>query len=263
MSAQPATQDLLYTVDNGVGLITFNRPAARNALTFAMYQRLAEVCAGAAKDGAKVLIITGAGGKAFAAGTDISQFRDFKGGQDGLDYEEMFEKIQAGLEACPLPMIAALTGACTGGGAAIAACCDLRIATKDVKFGFPIARTLGNCLSASSLARFASLIGEARVKDMIFTSRLLGGEEALAAGLVTELYDTPEALMARAKALATEMCGYAPLTLSATKEMFRRLRAARPDVKDADLIAEVYGSADFREGLESFLAKRKPEWKGK
>jgi len=258
------SDELLYEVRDAIGFITFNRPAARNALTFAMYEGLAEICETAAARGeAKALVLTGAGDKAFAAGTDISQFRAFKTPEDALDYEGRIDKVLTAVERCPLPTVAALAGACTGGGAGIAAACDIRIASRDLKFGFPIARTLGNCLSASNLARLSALIGAGRTKEVIFTSRLVGAEEALAAGLVTELLDDRAALAARAAELAGQLAGQAPLTLRATKEALRRLTAAAAEVDDKDLIVLCYTSEDFREGLEAFLAKRKPDWQGR
>lgn len=258
------TDDILVERDGPVMTITLNRPEKYNALTFAMYQRLADLAEGEARDGTvRAIVITGAGGKAFAAGTDIAQFRDFKDPKDGLDYESRVDKILSSLERCPVPMIAAIAGACTGGGAAIAACCDMRIGTRDMRYGFPIARTLGNCLSATSLQRLTGLMGAPRVTELLFTSRLMSADECLAAGLVTELIDDHAALMARAKALAHQIAGYAPLTLSTTKELMRRIREAAPRVDDHDLVAKVYTSADFREGLDAFLTKRKPVWQGK
>jgi len=165
------------------------------------------------------------------------------------------------LERCAVPVIAAVSGACTGGGAGIAAACDLRIAAVGARFGFPIARTLGNCLSIANVARLAALIGPGRVTEMIFTARLLGAEEALAVGLVTEVLPDFAALMARAEALARLVAGNAPLTLRATKEGLRRLREALP--ADEDLVRMCYGSEDFREGMEAFLGKRAPVWKGR
>src|SRR5713101_1276688 len=195
--------DLLYQVEDGIGRVTFNRPQARNALTFAMYERLAQICEAADGDRSlKVLILTGQGDKAFAAGTDINQFRGFKTPQDALDYESRIDRILSALEACRVPTIAAIAGACTGGGAGIAACCDLRIAAANAKFGFPIARTLGNCLSMGNLSRLASLIGIARAKEIIFTARLVEAAEALGLGLVSEVLPDHAALMARADALA-------------------------------------------------------------
>ncbi|WP_420349063.1 enoyl-CoA hydratase [Pelagibius sp.] len=255
------TEELLFERDGTLGLITLNRPQARNALTFAMYERLAELCRSPEDLGVKVLVITGAGEKAFAAGTDIAQFRGFTTDQHALDYEDKIDAVLGAVETCPLPTIAAIAGACTGGGAAIAAACDLRIATADLKFGFPIARTLGNCLSVSNLARLSALLGAGRTREIIFTSRLVGAEEALTAGLVSELLDDHSALMARAKDLAGILAEQAPLTLRATKEGLRRL--AQNDVEDRDLIVSCYTSEDFREGLEAFLAKRKPNWRGR
>src|SRR5918996_3792109 len=234
-AATTTDSELLYEVSDGIGLITFNRPAARNALTFAMYDRLAEICASTPPDGpVKAIIITGAGGRAFAAGTDISLFRDFRSPEQALRYEERAAMIFTAIESCPVPTIAAIAGACTGGGAAIAAYCDIRIAARDMKFGFPIARTLGNCLSASTLARLVALLGEARVVDLIYTARLMEAEEARSIGLASELLDNHAALMARAFSLAREIAGHAPLTLRITKELLRRLRARSPKVDDRD-----------------------------
>jgi len=258
------TDEILVARDGPVMTITLNRPEKYNALTFAMYARLAELCEGEARDGTvRAIVVTGAGGKAFAAGTDIAQFRAFETPDDGLRYEAEVDRILSAIERCPIPVIAAIAGACTGGGAAIAACCDMRIATRDARFGFPIARTLGNCLSATSLQRLIGLIGAPRVVDLLFTSRLMPADECLAAGLVTELVDDHAALVKRAGELAHQIASFAPLTLSTTKELMRRIREAAPQVDDHDLVAKVYTSADFREGLDAFLSKRKPQWTGR
>lgn len=259
-----STQELLIERDGPVATITLNRQEKRNALTFPMYEGLAEFCRNASgDDDLKAVIVRGAGEKAFAAGTDISQFRDFKGAEDGLAYEKKIDHILSAIEACPKPVIAAITGACTGGGAAIAGLCDIRLATRDMRFGFPIARTLGNCLSIASLQRMSALLGVARTKGLIMTSRLIEAEEALSIGLVSELFDEADALFARANELAAQIATFAPLTLRATKEMFRRMMAAEPAINDDDLIAMCYGSDDFHEGLEAFLVKRKANWTGK
>jgi enoyl-CoA hydratase/carnithine racemase len=258
------TEDLLYEITDGIGWITFNRPESRNAMTFEMYEELAEICSGAPTNGSvKAIVIRGAGERAFAAGTDMTQFRGFATPQDALDYEAKMDRVLDRIERCPIPTIAAITGACTGGGAAIAACCDLRITDARLKFGFPIARTLGNCLSISSLARLAAIIGQARVREIIFTARLVGAEEAKAIGLVSEVLEDAAAVMARAGELAQLVASHAPLTLRVTKEGLRRLRNDGPQADDHDLIETAYMSADFREGMEAFLAKRTPEWKGR
>jgi len=263
MTGDPGNE-LLYSVEGEVGIVAFNRPAAHNALTFDMYERLGEICAGISADGSvRALIVTGAGGRAFGAGTDISLFRDFRSGEDGLAYEARMEAMFHRLERCPVPIIAAVPGICTGGAAVIAAACDLRIATRNLRYGFPIARTLANCLSAANISRVALLTGVGRAMDMLLTTRLIEAEEALAIGLVSELLDTPDALMARARALAQQMATQAPLTMRAGKEVVRRMRERFAAVEDQDLIALCYGSADFREGLDAFLAKRPPKFAGR
>jgi enoyl-CoA hydratase/carnithine racemase len=258
------TEELIHTVDDGIATVTFNRPDSRNALTFAMYEGLAEVCATVPADGSvKAVIVTGAGDRAFAAGTDMTQFRGFTTDQDALDYEAKMDRVLKTIEACPVPTIAAITGACTGGGAAIAACCDLRIADARLKFGFPIARTLGNCLSVGNLARLAALLGAARTKEILFTARLIEADEAKAIGLVSEILPDAAGVRARALELARLVAGHAPLTLRATKEGLRRVMAEGPEANDADLILLAYMSEDFREGMEAFLGKRAPVWKGR
>lgn len=257
------TDDLKSEMREGVLWITFDRPEARNALTFGMYQGLAELCAGVPTDGSvKAVVIHGAGGKAFAAGTDMTQFRAFETAQDALDYEEQINAVLGAVDTCPLPTIAAIHGACTGGGASIAAACDMRLASARLKYGFPIARTLGNCLNAANLARLTELMGAGRVREMMFTARLMEADEALSAGLVSEVLPDEDALLARAAELATTVGSMAPLTLRATKEAMRRNREALA-VKDDDLITMCYMSEDFRNGLEAFLGKRPPEWTGR
>jgi enoyl-CoA hydratase/carnithine racemase len=261
---ESGAEDLLYTVQDGIGRITFNRPQARNAMTFAMYDRLAGICEAAGNDPAmRVLVITGAGEKAFASGTDISQFRAFKSTEDALGYEERIDRVLSALECCPVPTIAVIAGACTGGGAGIAASCDLRIAARGARFGFPVARTLGNCLSISNYTRLAALVGPAAVKDMVFTARLLEVDEAKQVGFIGEILEDREALDARADALAKQVASLAPLTLRATKEALRRIKERMRPEEGRDLILMCYMSEDFREGLDAFLTKRTPNWKGK
>src|SRR5205085_706540 len=255
--------DLLFEMRNGIGRATFNRPQARNAFTFEMYERLAQICEQADKERSiKVLVFQGAGDKAFASGTDINQFRAFKTPEHAIEYETRIDRVLSALEQCRAPTIAAITGACTGGGAGIASCCDLRIGTRTTRMGFPIARTLGNCLSMSSVARLTALIGAARVKDLIFTARLIDAEEAARLGLLNEVVEDFPALQERAQALATLIAGNAPLTLSATKQALSRLQRRLSREEGEDLILMCYMSRDFREGLDAFLNKRQPQWAG-
>ena len=259
-----ATEDLIYAVQDSIARIVFNRPQARNALTFAMYEQMASICESINQDRSiKALIITGAGDKAFASGTDISQFRAFKTAQDALDYEARIDRVLGTLESCRVPVVAAIAGACTGGGAAIAACCDIRIGTESARMGFPIARTLGNCLSMSNISRVVALVGPARAKDMIFKARLVDAQEALALGLLNEIVPDVLVLQRRAEETAKLLASHAPITLEVTKEAVRRIRRTLSRDEGEDLILKAYMSEDFREGMDAFLNKRPPNWKGK
>jgi enoyl-CoA hydratase/carnithine racemase len=254
---------LLYSVEDKIGWLTINRPDQRNALTFAMYDDIAEICQTVPQDGSvKALVIRGAGDRAFAAGTDMSEFRGFSEPADAIKYEDNADAVFTAIEQCPVPTIAAITGACTGGGGAIAASCDLRICDTRLKFGFPIARTLGNCLSIANLARLSSLMGQGRVREMIFTARLIEAPEALKIGLVSEVLESADDVHKRARELAELVASHAPLTLRATKEALRRLRVDGANANDQDLVTQCYMSADFREGMEAFLSKKKPTWTG-
>ncbi len=256
--------ELMVERKDAVVWITFNRPQARNALTWNMYSRLEAACHDINADRTvRAVVLTGAGGQAFVAGTDIGQFRAFKTEQDALDYEARGNLVMSTLESVRVPTIAAIAGACTGAGAALAACCDLRIASPSARYGFPIARTLGNCLSMANYTRAAALIGFARLKDLIMRARLMDAQEMLACGLLSEVTPDEESLPARAQALAQEVASLAPLTLWATKEAMRRVRDTLiPEGADSDLIVVCYSSKDFKEGVEAFLAKRKPNWTG-
>ena len=258
------SDELLVERLDGIVRVTLNRPQARNALTFPMYEGLAKLCAEANDDDAvRAIIVTGAGEKAFAAGTDISQFTEFRTAEQALAYEGKIDRILSAIEDCTKPTIAAIAGACTGGGAAIAAVCDLRLGAANARCGFPIARTLGNTLSMVNHARLASMIGPTRVMDLVFTARLMEAEEMKQVGLLSEVLEDHAALQARALELARTVAGHAPLTLRATKQALRRLREATRHVEGDDLVSMCFTSADFAEGVESFLARRPPVWRGR
>jgi enoyl-CoA hydratase len=242
--------------------IRVDRPAARNALTFAMYDRIAAVCREANADtSVKAVVLTGSG-DAFVAGTDIAQFVDFKEASQALEYERRMDAWLGAIEDVRVPTIAALRGPVVGGGLAIAAACDLRVAAPSARFGVPVARTLGNCFSAANLVRLAALVGLGRVKELVFTSRLIDAQEARSIGLVSEVVASEDVLEARVDELVEQVSSFAPLTLYATKEMVRRIRARMMPDEAADLVALCYTSADFREGVAAFIQRRKPVWKG-
>jgi enoyl-CoA hydratase len=250
--------DLLFEVQGRTATVTFNRPAARNAMTWDMYELLVAACERIdADDTVRVAVLRGAGG-AFVAGTDITQFREFTTAEDGLAYERRIEQVLDRLERVRVPTIAAVEGYAVGGGLAIAASCDLRICAPSAKFGLPIARTLGNCVSMRTYARLADLVGSARALHLIYTATFLPADGALAAGLVTEVVPS---LDDRLGELCDQLAGHAPLTMWASKQAFRRLRdACLPD--GDDLIKACYGSEDFHEGVRSFVEKRPARWKG-
>jgi enoyl-CoA hydratase/carnithine racemase len=230
--------------------VTFDRPEAHNAMTFAMYDRLVEHCETVdADDEIKVMVLRGAGGKAFVAGTDIRQFAAFESARDGLVYEARIDEVLDRLETVRKPTIALVDGFAMGSGLALAAACDLRVITANAKFGMPIARTVGNCLSMANYARLAQALGAARLKDVIFRARPIGPEEAVRCGFATLAEDDPERHVA---ALAETLAGHSPTTLHVTKEALRRARHVPPG---DDLVLEAYGSPGFRENVKRFLAR--------
>ncbi len=248
---------------DGILWITLQRPAARNALTFGMYERLAQICADMPTDGSvRAVVISGAGGKAFAAGTDMTQFRAFETAQDALEYEHRIDAVLDAVERCPVPTIAAINGACTGGGGSIAAACDIRIASASLKFGFPIARTLGNCLAAGNLARLSELIGAGRVRELIFTARLIEAQEAMPSGSSVKSCPTKMPCW-RVRRNWPIMWDQWPPSHCAPRKKRCVATVRHFRVEDSDLIVSCYMSEDFRTGMEAFLGKTKPIWKGK
>jgi len=249
-------------IEGGIAAVVFDRPDARNAMTWSMYDELASICqALARRDDIRVATLRGAGGQAFVAGTDIEQFRAFASGEDGIRYEATIDERVQLLECLPFPTVAVIDGYAIGGGLALAAACDFRVATPAASFGVPIARTLGNCLSSANTARVVAGFGAARAKRMLILAETIGAAEARDCGFVHEIVE-PEALDATVEALCRRLAGNAPLTIRAAKETIRRLTVeglARND----DLVRECYGSRDFHIGIEAFLDKRRPQWTGR
>jgi enoyl-CoA hydratase/carnithine racemase len=242
--------------------VTIDRPEARNAMKFAMYDRLAELCDEIDADAElRAVVLTGAGDRAFISGTDISEFRVFAHDDDALAYEGKIGSLVGRLEAVRIPVIAAIRGACTGGGMSIAAACDLRIASPDSRFGFPVARTLGNCLSVANIARLIDLVGPAAVKEMVYLARLIDAPRAAAVGFLNAVV-AGDALHAHVAELAETIAANAPLTIRATKEALRRIAAEGRGAPDRDLILSCYMSNDFREGMTAFFEKRPAKWTG-
>jgi enoyl-CoA hydratase/carnithine racemase len=254
--------EVRYLRDGHVATVIFDRPAARNAMTWRMYEQLGAACAQIRADaGVRVAVFRGAGGKAFIAGTDIAQFQSFRSAEDGVAYEAKMEDYIAGVEALPVPTLAVIEGFAIGGGLAIAAACDLRIATPGARFGVPIARTLGNCLSMANHARLVAALGASRAKRMLLLAENLAAEEALAGGFLAEIVP-PAELDRRVGELTARLAQHAPITMRVTKEAIRRLILAGLPAGD-DLVRACYGSDDFRLGVRAFLDKREPQWTGR
>jgi enoyl-CoA hydratase/carnithine racemase len=245
-----------------VAHIFFDRPDARNAMTWKMYDELYAACeAVAANSTVRVAVLRGRGGKAFVAGTDIAQFAAFDGADSGVKYEQRIDTCLSRLEELKIPTLAVIDGWAVGGGLAIAACCDIRIATPTARFSVPIARTVGNCLSSANLARLATRLGWDRTTRLLLLGDHIDAVEAHTAGFVSEIVE-PDQIGGRADVIAQQLAANAPITIAVTKEMMIRM-ARRARVDDEDLIGRCYGSDDFRSGVRAFIDKTKPVWSGR
>ena len=247
---------------NNIAYISFDHVAARNAMTVGMYQSLQSICENLAKNStARVAILRGAGGKSFVSGSDISQFSSFSSGEDGILYEQGIDQYLTPLATLPIPTIAVIDGMAVGGGLAIASCCDFRISTPEARFGVPIAKTLGNCLSAANVAWLLAHLGVSIVKRMLLLAELVTAKELLNQGYLLAAYSA-EALEHEANQLADRLMQLAPITQKSSKQTLARLiKNNLPDCND--LIRECYGSEDFKNGVAAFLDGRPPIWTGK
>lgn len=252
---------LRVDVDGHVMTVLFDRPEARNAMTFEMYDGLVEACRRAEEDPQVRCVVLRGAGDAFVAGTDIAQFAGFTDGRDGVAYEERVNAVVAQVERTEVVTIAAVRGPCVGGGLAIASACDLRIADETAVFGVPIARTLGNCLSRANVQRLVHLMGAGAVAELLLLARLLPARRMHELGFVQQVVAGGE-LDATVADLAGKVGGHAPLTLWASKQMLLAASGG-PAAPEAEVIERVYGSADFAEGVRAFGEKRRPDWVGR
>jgi enoyl-CoA hydratase len=250
-----------FVIEDGIAKIVFDRPHARNAMTWAMYEQLAAACSAIASN-SNVRVATFRGARdAFVAGTDISQFEAFASAQDGLAYEQRMESVIAAIENLKVPTVAVIEGAAMGGGLLIATACDIRIAACSARLGVPIARTVGNCVSMANTARLVAAFGTERTKRILLLAESISAEEALACGFVVRTA-APEAMDEALGAICERLLSHAPITMHVAKESIRRLRAAMIPDGD-DLLRLAYGSEDFKTGLRAFLSKERPEWRGR
>ncbi|MDB4021734.1 enoyl-CoA hydratase [Litorivicinus sp.] len=252
--------DYVTTNTDGIAEFRLNRPKSRNSLTFEMYQALEDLCQ-VPPTGTGAIVLTAEGEKAFASGTDISKFREFHSTQDAIEYEAMIGRVIQAVEQSPVPVIASLHGVVAGGGAAIAAAADIRLSTPDIRFGMPMARTLGNCLSVANLNRLVRLLGESRVRYLLLTANFIEIDSLIVSGFISEVLPDVISCDQQARALASHLMTLAPRTISTTREGLRRL-AGQVLPEDEDLITHCYLSQDFAEGIDAFFAKRKANWSG-
>ena len=248
-----------------VAILTISHPTALNALTWSMYEQLDAYLVELATDTTiRAILLRGDGTRAFAAGTDIQQFKGFSGA-DGVDYEHRIDMITDRLYTMPKPLIAAVYGVAVGAGLLITTACDLRYATPSARFGAPMARTLGNSLSLKNYRRLAQAFGPMRMKELLFTTRLLSADEALQYGFLTGIFEEAK-FFTRVLEVAQQISNNAPLTIWATKEALRRLNEADEtrlaNIPFDDVLARVYGSQDFAEGVQAHIEKRRPLWGG-
>jgi enoyl-CoA hydratase/carnithine racemase len=223
-----------------------------------MYDALVDACEEVdGTPGLRVLVIRGSG-ESFSAGTDIAQFREFRSSADGVAYERRMDAVFDRLERVTRPTIAAVDGPAVGGGCAIALSCDLRLCSRRARFGVPIARTLGNCLSMANVARLVDCVGTARVRDLLLTGRLVDAGEAAALGIATRIIEID--FDREVRQLALQLAEQAPSTILATKQLLVRLRDHRCPPPADDIMEACYRSEAFKEGVAAFLEKRKPHW---
>lgn len=256
---------LILRREGSLAWIGFNRPESRNAMTWEMYDALESCCDQlAGDDGVHAVVLHGVGGEAFVAGTDITQFSHFTEPQDAIDYERRIERVVTGLETLNKPTIAMIEGVCVGGGAALAMACDFRYCTPSLKFGVPIARTLGNTLSITNVSRLIDMVGVARTKEVLMQAKLVTADEACQLGLVNHVYSS-DTIVAKVTAIAEDFATRAPLTVQASKALVGRVQAQRRASLEAgdDWVTACYMSRDFKAAVNRFVHKTPFEWTGR
>ena len=260
------TDKILTRRDGAVAHVVFNNPERHNAMSFEMWEATARAMEDFARDDSvRVAVLSGAGGKAFVSGADISRFGDERASEDGIaKYNAMTERAYAAIHNFPKPTVAMIRGFCIGGGAAIAVCCDLRIATPASRFGIPAAK-LGLGYEFDGVKRLVDLVGPSFAKEIFYTARQFDAEEARMMGLVNRVLPDAE-IEQTVAALAATIAGNAPLTVAAIK-MTVGEALKDPGARDLDKVAAAvkncFASRDYVEGRTAFLEKRKPAFTGK
>ena len=257
---------ILSSADGAVGTLTFNYPERHNALSLDMWRASAEALEGFVRDPAiRVVILTGAGGKAFVSGADIAKFEDERANAVNIaSYNEAVAGFYSVLMNCPKPTIAMIRGYCIGGGVGIAVCCDMRICNETSRFAVPAAK-LGVGYGFEDIRRLMDLVGPQFVSEILITARQFDAQEALRMGLVNKVVADSE-IESYVSDLAETIARNAPLTIQAVKTIVRELLNDPVDrnIGACDLlVTKCFESADYQEGRRAFLEKRKPVFTGR
>jgi enoyl-CoA hydratase/carnithine racemase len=254
---------ILSAISGSIGILTFNNPERHNAMSLDMWRAATAVLEQFEKDAAvRVIVLTGAGGKAFVSGADISKFESERDTLDAVaEYNIAVDRFGQVLGECSKPTIAMIRGYCLGGGVGIAVCCDLRIANDAARFAVPAAK-LGLGYGYANVRRIMDLVGPQFVTEMLLTARQFDSSWGERVGLVNHLVADAD-IESYVQELAETMAGNAPLTIKAVKRIVRELRRDEPDVAACDaLVRQCFESADYREGRKAFMEKRKPVFRG-
>lgn len=260
------TDQMIAEKDGAVGRMIFNNPERRNAVSLEMWEAMEDIVADFnADDDIRVIVLSGAGDKAFVAGADVSRFADERGSAEAIErYGRTTASATEALLASAKPTIAQIRGFCIGGGVGIAGCCDLRIAADDAQFAIPAAR-LGLGYAYDNMRNLVALVGPAAAKELFFTARRFSADEAFAMGLVNRVVPV-EALQATVDEVTGMIADNAPLTVAAAKRTIGEI-VKDPDQRDVEacrrMVQACFDSDDYIEGRTAFMEKRKPVFKGR
>jgi len=259
------TDKMLARKDGGVGIVTFNNPERHNAVSLDMWEATKRMLDGFAADNdIRVVVLTGAGGKAFVSGADISKFESERANLEAARaYNVKSDAAYSSVAEFPKPTIAMIRGYCLGGGVGLATCCDLRICSDDSRFGVPAAK-LGVGYGYNGLKRLVDIVGPAFAKEIFYTARQFDAREALAMGLVNRVVPAAE-LEAYVKSITDMICANAPLTLKAVKVTVGEIlkdESKRNIARTVELVEQCFASRDYNEGRAAFMEKRKPVFTG-